>query len=91
MSAIIDNAARHRFEMVVDGQIAYVTYVRHGDRLTLMHTEVPKALGGRGIGSALARAVLDEIRRRGVRITPECEFMAGFIERNPDYADLIAP
>ena len=47
MNELTDNSARRRFEMVVDGVTAYVTYARHGDRLTLVHTEVPKALGGR--------------------------------------------
>ena len=86
-----DNPARHRYEMPVDGETAYVTYARRGDHITLIHTEVPAALGGRGIGSALARSVLDDIRRRGLRVTAECEFIAGFIERNPGYADLLAP
>ncbi len=90
MSEITDNTARHRFEMVVDDETAYVTYALHGDHITLIHTQVPTALGGRGIGSKLARAVLDDIRRRGLRVTPECEFMASFIQRNPAYADLVA-
>jgi predicted GNAT family acetyltransferase len=84
-----DNPAHHRYEMLVDGETAYVTYARHGDRITLVHTEVPKALGGRGIGSALARSVLDDIRRRGLRVVAECEFIEGFINRNPAYADLL--
>lgn len=83
-----DNPDRNRYEMTVDGATAYVTYVRQGDHITLMHTEVPAALGGRGIGSALARSVLDDIRHRGLRLTPECEFVAGFIKKNPAYADL---
>lgn len=90
MSRITDNTARHRFEMVVEGQTAYVTYRLRGDHITLIHTEVPAALGGRGIGSKLARAVLDEVRRRGQRVTPECEFLEAFIRRNADYADLLA-
>jgi uncharacterized protein len=89
MEEATDNAARHRYEMLVDGETAYVTYVRHGERITLTHTEVPKALAGRGIGSALARSVLDDIRRRGLRVIAECEFMEGFIRRNPAYADLL--
>jgi uncharacterized protein len=85
-----DNPAHHRYEMMVDGETAYVTYARQSDRITLVHTEVPKALGGRGIGSALARSVLDDIRRRGLRVVAECEFIEGFINRNPVYADLLA-
>ena len=91
MPEAYDNDDRNRYEMLVDGATAYVTYVRTGDHITLMHTEVPKVLGGRGIGSALARSVLDDIRRRGLRVVAECEFMAGFIQKNPSYADLLAP
>jgi len=85
-----DNAERHRFELVVDGETAFVTYAEEAGLLVLLHTEVPAALGGRGVGSALARGVLDEIRRRGARIVPRCAFIAGFIQRNPDFADLVA-
>ena len=89
MAEATDNTARNRYEMAVDGETAYVTYARQGDHITLIHTEVPAALGGRGIGSTLARSVLDDIRRRGLRVTPECEFIASFIQRHPDYADLL--
>jgi predicted GNAT family acetyltransferase len=90
MSDATDNPARNRYEMEIDGEIAFVTYARQGDRLTLIHTEVPKALNGRGIGTKLARSVLQDVRRRGLRLVPECEFMAGFIQRNPAFADLLA-
>jgi predicted GNAT family acetyltransferase len=89
MTEVTDNAALRRHEMVVDGVAAFVAYARHGDRLTLVHTEVPSALGGRGIGSSLATAVLGDVRSRGLRIAPECEFIAAFIERHPEFADLV--
>jgi predicted GNAT family acetyltransferase len=89
MAELTDNAARRRFEMVVDGVTAYVTYARHGDRLTLVHTEVPQALGGRGVGSALATAVLEHVRSSGLRVAVECEFLEAFIKRHPEFADLV--
>jgi uncharacterized protein len=89
MPEVTDNAALSRYEMVVDGMPAFVTYIRQGDRMTLAHTEVPKALGGRGIGSLLAAGVLEDIRSRGLRIVPECEFIAAQIKRRPEFADLI--
>ena len=89
MAEVTDNAARRRYEMVVDGATAYVTYVRHGDRLTLVHTEVPKVLGGRGVGSSLATAVLEDVRTRGLRIAVECEFLEAFIKRHSEFADLV--
>jgi predicted GNAT family acetyltransferase len=90
MPEVSDNTARHRYEMVVDGHKAFVTYALHGDKITLIHTEVPKELGGKGVGSALARGVLDDIRKRGRRVVAECEFIAGFIQKNQAYADLLA-
>jgi predicted GNAT family acetyltransferase len=89
MPEVTDNEALGRYEMVVDGVTAFVTYSRHGDRLTLVHTEVPPALGGRGVGSTLATAVLEGVRRRGLHVVPECEFMAAFIKRHPGFADLV--
>jgi predicted GNAT family acetyltransferase len=89
MPEVTDNAALSRYEMVVDGVTAFVTYARHGDRLTLVHTEVPQALGGRGIGSSLATAVLEHVRSRGLRVVPECEFIAAFINRYTEFADLV--
>ncbi len=90
MTELTDNTDRRRYEMVVDGTTAYVTYARQGDRLTLIHTEVPKALAGRGVGSSLAAAVLQQVRASGLRVVPECEFIDAFIKRHPEYADLVA-
>ena len=90
MAEVTDNLARSRYEMVANGETAFVTYTRHGNRITLIYTEVPEALSGRGVGSALARFVLEDIRRRGLRVVPECTFMAGYIQRHPDFADIVA-
>ncbi|MBN8902688.1 MAG: N-acetyltransferase [Rhodospirillales bacterium 69-11] len=89
MADLTDNVARSRYEMVVDGQTSYVSYMWTGDRLTLVHTEVPKALGGRGVGSALATAVFSAIRRRGLRVAVKCEFLQAFVKRHPEFADLV--
>jgi predicted GNAT family acetyltransferase len=55
MPDLTDNAAHHRYDMTVDGHTAYVTYALSNSRVKLIHTEVPKELGGRGLGSVLAR------------------------------------
>jgi len=89
MPEVSDNTARHRYEMVVDGHTAFVTYALRGDKMTLIHTEVPKELGGKGVGSALARGVLDTVRKQGLRVVAECEFITGFIQKNQAYADLL--
>jgi predicted GNAT family acetyltransferase len=90
MSDVRDNTERSRFEINVDGNIAFSGYLRTGDRLTIRHTEVPKALEGRGIGSALARGLLDLARTQKLKVKPLCPFVAGYIKKHPEYADLLA-
>jgi predicted GNAT family acetyltransferase len=90
MSEAINNTSRHRYEMVVNDWMAYVTYAQTGNEITLLHTCVPTALEGQGIGSELARSVLDDIRQRNLRVVPECAFIAGFIKRHREFQDLLA-
>jgi predicted GNAT family acetyltransferase len=85
---IQDNTERHRFELDADGHIAFANYKRADGVLTMLHTEVPKELEGRGIGSALIRGVLDTARRQGLKVVPLCPFAKAYIEKHPEYADL---
>ena len=86
-----DNAQLQRFELDTDGHIAFSEYKRADGVLTIRHTEVPEELGGRGIGSALIRGVLDTARAQGLKVKPLCPFAKAYIERHPDYADLLQP
>ena len=88
-NAVRDNTDRHRFELDADGQVAFSNYRREGHVLTVLHTEVPAALNGRGIGSALARGLLDIARAQGLTVKPLCPFVAGYIAKHPEYADLL--
>jgi hypothetical protein len=88
-SEIRDNTAQHRFELEVEGGMALMYYRLEPDVITLMHTEVPPALGGQGIGSALVRGVLDLVRARGLSVVPKCPFVAAYMGRHPEYNDLI--
>ncbi|MBI2717006.1 MAG: N-acetyltransferase [Rhizobiales bacterium] len=83
-----DNTERRRFELATDGHIAFSEYRRDGGVLTVMHTEVPPALNGKGIGSALVRGLLDIARTQGLKVVPKCPFVAGYIDKHPEYADL---
>jgi predicted GNAT family acetyltransferase len=88
---VAEDTANQRYTATLDGELAgFVTYTRHGDVVTLVHTEVDKAYEGHGVGSALARGTLDDLRRRGLRVRPQCPFMAAFIERHGEYSDLVA-
>ncbi len=87
-SQIRDNSEHHRYELAVDGEIAYVLYRRKPGIITLIHTEVPETLAGRGIGSRLARHVLDSARGDGLKVVPLCPFIAAFMNKHPEYDDL---
>jgi predicted GNAT family acetyltransferase len=89
-SNVRDNTERNRFELDADGHIAFSNYKRTDGVLTILHTEVPKALEGRGIGSALIRSVLDTARSQGLKVITVCPFAKSYIERHPEYADLLA-
>ena len=91
MSEVVDNTAEHRFELDVDGHVAVAHYSLSPGVITFTHTEVPKALSGRGIGSMLARGALDHVRASGLKLIAQCEFIAGYLGKHPEYADLIAP
>ena len=83
-----DNNKLHRFELDTDGHIAFSEYKRTDGMLTIRHTEVPKELEGRGIGSALIRGVLDAARAEGLKVNALCPFAKAYIERHSEYADL---
>jgi predicted GNAT family acetyltransferase len=85
-----DNAELHRFEMEVDGHVAYIRYRRQPDRVALIHTEVPAELGGQGVGKRLVQGTLDLIRSRGERIEAICPFVIAWMKRHPEYDDLLA-
>jgi predicted GNAT family acetyltransferase len=89
-NAVRDNAQRHRFELDADGSVAFSNYTRSGNTLTIMHTEVPAALNGKGVGSALVRGLLDIARAQGLKVRPLCPFVSAYIGKHPEYADLLA-
>ncbi len=85
-----DARERQRFELEADGHVAFSTYERAAGVITILHTEVPKELGGRGIGSALAKGLLDMIRAEGLKVKPLCPFVKAYIGKHPEYAGLVA-
>ncbi len=90
MSEVKDNPAASRFEMASGGSTAFVEYRRAGERIVLLHTEVPRALSGRGVGSKLVRGTLDVLRGEGVKVVPRCGFVASDVERHPEYRNMVA-
>ncbi len=78
-----------RFEIEQDGHVAYLEYTITGNILGLIHTEVPEALRGQGVASELAQSALDWVREHKVKVDVICESVAGYLEKHPEYSDLI--
>lgn len=83
-----DNTERQRFELDLDGHTAFAEYRCADGVLTVMHTEVPKELNGRGIGSRLVRGLLTIAREHGLEVRPLCPFVASYMDKHPEYTDL---
>ena len=81
---------RRRFELEEDGATGFLTYRLRDGTIVFTHTIVPPELEGRGIGSRIVRAGLDHARAEGLKVVPQCSFVEGYIERHPDYSDLVA-
>jgi uncharacterized protein len=82
----------NRYEAWLDGELAgFAEYVLQGSgSIIFTHTEVGDAYEGKGVGSAIARFALDDVRRDGTRqVVPRCPFIRGWIEKHPDYGDLV--
>lgn len=88
---ITDSADHTRYDAhdQTGDRVGRVDYSRTGDVITISHTEVDPAVEGQGVGSQLARLVLDRVRADGLAVQPTCPFIAGWIERHPDYQDLL--
>jgi uncharacterized protein len=87
---ITDNAGEGRYEIRVDGGLAgFAEYERRDGAVVFTHTEVDPAFEGRGIGGALARGALDDVRAKGDPVVPLCPFIKKWIGKHPDYQDLV--
>jgi predicted GNAT family acetyltransferase len=89
MNEIVNNKAQHRYELIVDGHLAATYYSVADGVITFIHTEVPPELGGKGVGSQLIKGALDQVRADGLKVIAQCPFVKAYIEKHPDYADLL--
>ena len=86
MAKVILNDDADRFETTVDGATAFLTFHRNGNRLALIHAEVPEALEGKGLASLLAKTALQYARDNDLTVVPICEFVQSYLQRHPDEA-----
>jgi predicted GNAT family acetyltransferase len=87
---VVDNPASRRYELWVGESLAGVIHYRsRPGALALIHTEVYPEFEGHGLGGRLVAGALDDLRDRGLQVVPICPFASSYIERHPDYADLV--
>jgi len=88
--SVTHNDTAGRFELLVDGRRALLTYRRFPDRIVFDHTEVPRPLEGHGLAAKLARFALDFARGNHLQVVPLCPFVSSFIHKHPEYQDLVS-
>ena len=82
------NESEHRFELHLDGHMAYEVFERFPGGIAYLHTIVPKELGGRGVGGALVKYILDWAVERGLKVRPDCPFVKAYIDKHPEYQSI---
>jgi predicted GNAT family acetyltransferase len=96
---VVDDPEESRYEATMrpagaardlDG-LGVAAYARQGGTIMFLHTEVPESMSGHGVGQALARFALDDARRLGLEVVPQCPFIAAYIRRHREYLDLVPP
>jgi predicted GNAT family acetyltransferase len=89
---VADNPDESRFELRAAGEVAgWIDYRPAGASVIFAHTEILPGNEQKGFGSVLVRGALDEMRSRGTTVIPSCPFTAAFIQRHPEYADVVDP
>jgi predicted GNAT family acetyltransferase len=90
MAFVRDNTAQNRFELNVEGLTAFANYRLTPQAVVITHTETPRALRGRGIASELVEGALNIIRNDGRKVVAGCSFVADYLRKHPEFADLVA-
>lgn len=88
-ASVRDNKARNRFELDVEGALAFANYRLTPSAVIITHTETPRALRGRGIASELVHGALQLIRSDGLKVIPGCGFVVDYLRKHPEFADLM--
>ena len=84
------NAAEGRFELRIGGELCLLNYRRSAGKLVIYHTEVPQPFEGRGLAERMTRAALDFARSENLQVEPRCSYASYFMQKHPEYDDLLA-
>jgi predicted GNAT family acetyltransferase len=85
-----NNTALSRYELDVDGAIAFANYRLAPGKVIITHTDTPRALRGRGIASQLVQGALEQIRADGLKVVAGCGFVVDYLDKHPEFADVAA-
>jgi len=89
-SEVLHNEATSRFELRVQGQVAFAQYHLIDGVMWITHTETPPPLQGRGLAARVVRAALDHARAQGLKVRPACSYVRAYLRRHPEQQDLVA-
>ncbi len=85
-----DNTDRKQFELSVEGFTARIEYMIMSNKIFLTHTEVPRELEGKGVGSKIVKLAFEEIEKRGLKLIPLCPFVAKYLTKHPEWKKILA-
>jgi len=88
---VIHNEAEKRFEVWVDGELSKLDYNNHGDTIVMMHVGVHPEQRGQGIAGKLTQVALKYAKEKNLRVIPMCSYVAAYIHKHPQYAELMKP
>lgn len=86
---LVNNIEDQRFELQVEGHTAFIEYRQGRDHFTLIHTEVPEALNGKGAGTAIVEKVLYYIEQHQMKLVPVCPFVVAYLKRHPEWKRIL--
>jgi predicted GNAT family acetyltransferase len=85
-----DNKTQHALEMWVEGQRSFIGYELEGDKVYLMHTEVPEEQTGKGIATELVEKAFTYLEEKDLKVVPACSYVRAFLKRHPDWNRIVA-
>lgn len=86
---LTDNKEANQYEFHIDGFTPKIEYIKAKNQIYLTHTEVPKELEGKGVGTVLVKQVLEDIEQQNLTLVPLCPFVAMYLKRHPEWKKLV--
>jgi len=88
---LVKNDAEKQYQLTIDGYTAFIQFNETPHHITLVHTEVPPELEGKGAGTAIVEKTLEAIEQGGKTLVPLCPFVFAYIKRHPDWKRIVDP